>query len=91
MILRLIRLHLQRLSQNHLDIYRKKDPEMAKKYIDIIPKGRGAYEEEIADAVWYLATEEASFITGQVISVNGGSQQCYKYSCKIIEWKGGEK
>ena len=46
---------------------------MAKKMIDIIPKGRGAYEEEIADAVWYLATDRASFITGQVISVNGGS------------------
>jgi 2,3-dihydroxy-2,3-dihydro-p-cumate dehydrogenase len=56
-----------------LELYRQKDPEMAKKMIDIIPKGRGAYEEEVADAVWYLATEEASFITGQVISVNGGS------------------
>jgi 2,3-dihydroxy-2,3-dihydro-p-cumate dehydrogenase len=56
-----------------LDVYRQKEPEMAKKMIDIIPKGRGAYEKEVADAVWYLATEEASFITGQVISVNGGS------------------
>src|SRR4051812_29222164 len=56
-----------------LDLYRQKEPEMAKKMIDIIPKGRGAYEEEVADAAWYLATEEASFITGQVISVNGGS------------------
>jgi 2,3-dihydroxy-2,3-dihydro-p-cumate dehydrogenase len=56
-----------------LDVYRQKEPEMAKKMIDIIPKGRGAYEKEVADAVWYLATEESSFITGQVISVNGGS------------------
>jgi len=50
-----------------------KDPELAKKYIDIIPKGRGAYVEEIADSVWFLATDRAKFITGQVISVNGGS------------------
>ncbi|MCQ6279938.1 SDR family NAD(P)-dependent oxidoreductase [Bacillus sp. EB600] len=50
-----------------------KDPELAKKYIDIIPKGRGAYVGEIADSVWFLATGRAKFITGQVISVNGGS------------------
>lgn len=56
-----------------LELYKQKRPEMASKMIDIIPKGRGAYEAEVADAVWYLATEEASFITGQVISVNGGS------------------
>ncbi|WP_428912019.1 SDR family NAD(P)-dependent oxidoreductase [Niallia sp. Krafla_26] len=56
-----------------LEIYKEKRPEMASKMIEIIPKGRGAYEAEVADAVWYLATQEASFITGQVISVNGGS------------------
>src|SRR4051794_10271208 len=56
-----------------LENIRKKDPELAEKYIGIIPKGRGAYEEEIADSVWYLATDKARFITGQVISVNGGS------------------
>lgn len=56
-----------------LENIRKKDPELAEKYIGIIPKGRGAYEEEIADSVWYLATDKAGFITGQVISVNGGS------------------
>jgi len=56
-----------------LENIRKKNPELAEKYIGIIPKGRGAYEEEIADSVWYLATENARFITGQVISVNGGS------------------
>ncbi|MEK4198004.1 SDR family NAD(P)-dependent oxidoreductase [Cytobacillus sp. FSL K6-0265] len=56
-----------------LENVRKKDPKLAEKYIGIIPKGRGAYEEEIADAVWFLATDKAKFITGQVISVNGGS------------------
>ncbi|MEH7083606.1 SDR family oxidoreductase [Neobacillus drentensis] len=56
-----------------LENIRQIDPDLANKYIGIIPKGRGAYEEEIADSVWFLATDRAKFITGQVISVNGGS------------------
>ncbi|KAA9027033.1 SDR family NAD(P)-dependent oxidoreductase [Niallia endozanthoxylica] len=56
-----------------LELYKQKQPETAKKMIDIIPKGRGAYEEEIADSVLFLASEKTTFITGQVISVNGGS------------------
>jgi 2,3-dihydroxy-2,3-dihydro-p-cumate dehydrogenase len=56
-----------------LEMVRKRDPQLAEKYISIIPKGRGAYVEEIADAVWFLASDKARFITGQVISVNGGS------------------
>lgn len=56
-----------------LDAIRKRDSELVEKYIQIIPKGRPAKVEEVADMVWYLSTEGASFITGQVISVNGGS------------------
>lgn len=39
----------------------------------LIPIGRFATTAEVASAVLYLASEEASFITGQVVSVNGGS------------------
>lgn len=39
----------------------------------IIPMGRPAALEEVASVVRYLASREASFVTGQVISVNGGS------------------
>jgi 2,3-dihydroxy-2,3-dihydro-p-cumate dehydrogenase len=45
----------------------------ARKMVDIVPMGRPATMQEVASAVTYLAAEEASFITGQVISVNGGS------------------
>ncbi len=46
---------------------------MAQRMVDIVPIGRPAGMEEVASAVAYLAADEASFITGQVISVNGGS------------------
>lgn len=38
-----------------------------------IPMGRRAEPEEQAAAVAFLASDDASFITGQILSVNGGS------------------
>jgi 2,3-dihydroxy-2,3-dihydro-p-cumate dehydrogenase len=51
----------------------KSDPALAAKFVSIIPMGRPAEMEEVASMVSYLASAEASFVTGQVISVNGGS------------------
>ena len=46
---------------------------LIQKFTDVIPMGRAAECEEVASMVAYLASEEAAFVTGQVISVNGGS------------------
>lgn len=37
-----------------------------------IPVGRGGQPVEVANAVLFLASDEAAFITGQVLNVNGG-------------------
>lgn len=37
-----------------------------------IPMGRLGFPEEIADSVSFLLSEESSYITGQVLAVNGG-------------------
>lgn len=50
-----------------------KAPDLAAKFVSVIPMGRPAELAEVASMVRYLASEEASFVTGQVISVNGGS------------------
>jgi len=43
------------------------------KFTEFIPMGRPAECEEVASMTAYLASKEAAFVTGQVISVNGGS------------------
>lgn len=46
---------------------------LVRRFADIIPKNRPGEPEKVASMVAYLALPEAGFVTGQVISVNGGS------------------
>lgn len=41
-------------------------------YLSNVPLGRAAQPSEIADAIAFLTSSNASFITGQIIRVNGG-------------------
>jgi len=56
-----------------LDAFVKTGHPLVDKFFSVIPMGRPADMAEVASAVSYLASSEASFITGQVVSVNGGS------------------
>ncbi len=51
----------------------EKDPQEAKdEYLRLIPAGRWGVPQDVANAVLYFASEEASFVTGQTLCVNGG-------------------
>jgi 3-oxoacyl-[acyl-carrier protein] reductase len=47
-------------------------PELKEKMRTMIPLGRFGADHEIAAAVVFLASDEAAYITGQVLDVNGG-------------------
>ena len=39
---------------------------------DVIPLGRIGQAEEVAQAVAFLASDQAGYITGQILNVDGG-------------------
>jgi 3-oxoacyl-[acyl-carrier protein] reductase len=47
-------------------------PELKQEVLKMIPLGRTGTDADIANAVCFLASEEAGYITGNVLKVNGG-------------------
>jgi len=54
------------------DMVKAMKPDVLKSIVEQIPMGRLAQPEEIAGLVAYLASEEAGYVTGANISINGG-------------------
>ena len=50
----------------------EKDPEVLNKLKRYYPLGRLGRAEDVANAVWFLASEQASWITGTTLNVDGG-------------------
>jgi len=47
-------------------------PEIRADYHDAIPLNRYGLEEELAEAIYFLCSDRASYITGQILAVDGG-------------------
>ena len=45
-------------------------------YHDVIPLNRYGTPEEVADAVGFLCSEQAAYVNGQVLAVDGGFEAC---------------
>lgn len=54
------------------DMTKKLPEEVKKKMLEQIPLGKLGLPEDIARAVLFLSSDDAAYITGQVLAVNGG-------------------
>ena len=62
----------QRIATMGMEFYLQGMPELRQKTLDVHAMGRLAEPAEIADAVVYLCSDRASFITGHDLVVDGG-------------------
>ena len=76
-----------RLTQRHFA-----RPDILKAYFQDIPLGRGGEPEEVANAIAFLASDLASYITGAALLVDGG-QMASKFgtwNSETAEFSGGK-
>jgi sorbitol-6-phosphate 2-dehydrogenase len=52
------------------------EEEVRKKYIDQVPMKRGCTYDDVCKVVVFLASDQASYMTGQAINVTGGQEMC---------------
>jgi 2-hydroxycyclohexanecarboxyl-CoA dehydrogenase len=60
------------IGQGSMQQQRNRPPELMAKIVKAYPMGRVGYPRDIAAAVTFLASDEAEWITGQTLAVNGG-------------------
>jgi 3-oxoacyl-[acyl-carrier protein] reductase len=54
------------------DIIKDMPAEVTRKFLEQIPAGRLGQVDDVVNAVLFLCAAETSYVTGQVIHVNGG-------------------
>lgn len=58
------------------EMWKGVDPKMQEEFLKMVPLGRKGTAEEVAQTVLFLASDLSNYITGQVITVDGGMVMC---------------